>query len=60
MFWDMHNEPHISVLAGNIDDTDGLDVKGHIFVEEKGDYYDIMDDLPQYEGYPADGVRDAL
>jgi hypothetical protein len=23
----------------------------HIFVDNKGDYYDITDDLPQFAGY---------
>jgi len=58
MFWDMYDQDNISVLTGNIEDTAGLEVKGHIFVEEKGDYYEITDGLPQFEGYPEAGTRD--
>ena len=57
MFWDAHSFDTVSILAGSIDDTQGLAVKGHIFVSEKGDYYEINDGLPQYETYPPDGTR---
>ena len=57
MFWDAHSFDTVSILAGSIDDTQGLAVKGHIFVSEKGDYYEITDDLPQYETYPPQGTR---
>ena len=57
MFWDSHGFDTISVLAGNIDDTTGLDVKGHIFTSEKGAFYEITDGLPQYELYPPTGTR---
>ena len=57
MFWDEAARPTISVLAGNVTDTEGLEVKGHIFVAEKGDYYEITDGLPQYDYFPEDGTR---
>lgn len=57
MFWDESVRDTVSVLAGNIDDTDGLSVKGHIFVKDKGDYYDITDGLPQYAKFPPQGTR---
>jgi hypothetical protein len=57
MFWNAHDFDTISVLAGSLDNTTGLDVKGHIFVAEKGDYYKITDGLPQYESYPPQGTR---
>lgn len=57
LFWDMPSRPTVSVLAGNIDNTKGLKVKGHIFVSEKPDYYEITDGLPQYETYPEGALR---
>lgn len=57
MFWDSNGFDTISILAGNLDNTDGIEVKGHIFVSEKGDYYDINDGLPQYAENPDAGTR---
>jgi hypothetical protein len=57
LFWDSHSFDTISILAGSIDETEGLDVKGHIFVSEKGNYYEINDGLPQFETYPPQGTR---
>ncbi len=47
----------MSVLTGCVDDTSKLEVKGHIYVEEKPAHYEITDGLPQYEGYPDRGTR---
>ena len=57
MFWDAHHNDTVSVLAGNIDDTTGIEAKGHIFVADKGDYYEITDGLPQYDAYPQESLR---
>lgn len=57
VFWDAHSFDTVSILAGSIDDTQGLAVKGHIFVAEKADYYEITDGLPRYETYPPQGTR---
>lgn len=57
MFWDMHSEDEISILTGCLDDTSGLEVKGHIFAEEKSAHYEITDGLLQYVGYPEKGTR---
>lgn len=57
MFWDCHSFDTVSILAGSIVDTQGLEVKGHIFTSEKGDYYEITDGLPQYDTYPPEGTR---
>lgn len=57
MFWDEPARPTISVLAGSLADTTGLEVKGHIFVKDKGDYYDITDGLPQFDAFPPGGTR---
>lgn len=34
---------------GAFDDATGTSLSMHIFVAEKGDYYAIMDDIPQNE-----------
>ncbi len=38
---------NLSIFAGTIDGATGLRTAGHIFVADKGDYYDISDGLPQ-------------
>lgn len=40
-----------SVEAGAVDGPTGLRLESHIFVADKGDYYDIDDGLPQYRGW---------
>jgi hypothetical protein len=57
MFWDTCSFDTISILAGSIDNTQGLAVKGHIYTSEKAGYYDITDGLSQYDSYPLDGTR---
>lgn len=47
MFWDGGGD-RVSIWAGTLDGTTGLRLRGHIFVADKGDYYDICDDLPTY------------
>jgi len=37
----------VSVLAGAFDLPSGLKGVSHIYVADKGDYYEITDDLPQ-------------
>ena len=58
LFWRAHEDPTISVLVGSVDDTAGLEAKGHIYVAEKADYYEINDRLPQYDYYPEGILRD--
>jgi hypothetical protein len=41
----------MAILAASIDEPTGLRVTCHIFVDSKGDYYDINDGLPQFTGY---------
>ena len=46
LFWDGPGT-HLSIMAGTLDAPTGLSLAGHIFVADKGDYYNIADDLPQ-------------
>jgi hypothetical protein len=47
LFWDGAGE-NLSIHAGTLDGATGLQTRGHIFVADKGDYYEIADDLPQF------------
>ena len=47
LFWTAHDETTMSVALGALDEPTGLKIEKHIFVADKGDYYDIADGLPQ-------------
>jgi hypothetical protein len=49
LFWDGPGE-NLSIFAGTLDGETGIRLAGHIFCADKGDYYEISDDLPQAEG----------
>jgi hypothetical protein len=48
LFWQGNDRPHISIAAGSLDGKTGLKTVRHIYVADKGDYYDITDGLPQH------------
>jgi len=48
LFWNPAGEDTTSILAGVLDLPTNLMTAGHIFVEEKPDYYEITDNLPQF------------
>lgn len=54
LFWDGAGV-NLSIHAGTLDGASGLATVGHIFCADKGDYYDLTDDLPK-----ADGADPAL
>lgn len=43
------------VTGGTLDTPSGIKCDMHIFVADKGDYYDIADGLPQHDTYPEKG-----
>jgi len=47
LFWKAHDEDTISFALGALTAPTGLRLERHIFCEDKGDYYDISDGLPQ-------------
>lgn len=47
LFWDPIGKDHIAVAMGALDAPTGVELEKHIFVAEKGDYYEIADGLPQ-------------
>ena len=49
LFWKPREGAYTSVLAGLFDPPSGLKGECHIFVADKGDFYEIADDLPQFE-----------
>jgi hypothetical protein len=60
LFWDSADSDHLvsnhlvlnnkmSVAAGTLDSGHGLKTVGHVYVSEAGEYYQIEDDLPQFE-----------
>lgn len=55
LFW--HPDRHekyshlLGISAGSLDEPTGVRLALHIFVAEKGDYYDLNDGLPQRPGH---------
>ncbi|WP_299562303.1 GFA family protein [uncultured Sulfitobacter sp.] len=49
LFWKGLDDPDTGVALGAVDGPTGLRLKRHIFTAEKGDYYDITDNVPQEE-----------
>lgn len=47
LFWDPIGREKIGVAMGAFDKPTDTRLHIHIFVADKGDYYDITDDLPQ-------------
>jgi hypothetical protein len=56
LFWKHNDLDYISVMAGAFDTPSDLQAESHIFVADKGDYYEITDGLPQYEKSSEDVV----
>lgn len=51
LFWKMDGEGATSVASGTLDGPTDMRQEKHIFIKDKGDYYDIGDGLPQIEDY---------
>ena len=49
LFWEPDRLDATGIIAGSLDQPSGLKTMGHIFVGEKADFYQITDDLPQFE-----------
>lgn len=47
LFWREQGSLRTVVAAGAVQPPTGLRLQGHIYVADKGDYYDIADGLPQ-------------
>jgi len=53
LFWEPSHRRHVSICAGALDLPTGLVTATHIFVEHKGDYYQIADGTAQSPGTMA-------
>lgn len=50
LFWDNEERDSISIGSGTLDQVDGLTTSHHIFIAEKGTYYDLPKGMPRYPG----------
>jgi hypothetical protein len=53
LFWQALDRRDIDIAVGSLDLPTGLKLARHIFVADKGDYYQIADDLPRFPGSSA-------
>jgi hypothetical protein len=49
LFWQYDDSEQTYILLGAIDGPTGLHLTSHVWVSEKGDYYDIADGVKQFE-----------
>lgn len=56
LFWANRRTDFVSILPGSLESSEGIAVRGHLYVAEKGAYYEINDGLPQFETYPQEGL----
>ncbi len=49
LFWKPDSGDRISIYAGTIDGDTGLAVTAHIFMDEKGDYYEIEEGVARHD-----------
>ena len=54
VFWRRAGAGTTAIAAGTLDAPTGLRTVAHVFVESRGDYYEITDDLPRH---PDSGAR---
>ena len=52
LFWDGPGA-NLSIMAGTLDGATGLTLAGHIFCADKGDWYDLPDDVACAAGADA-------
>ncbi|ODT67966.1 MAG: aldehyde-activating protein [Pelagibacterium sp. SCN 63-23] len=53
MFFDPPGADWIGLHLGSFDGPTGVRIAKHIFVADKGDYYEIRDGAPQFEAVPG-------
>jgi hypothetical protein len=50
LFWEAPARDTVSIAAGTLDEPTGLQVRGHVYVSQVGDYYELPEDgLPRSE-----------
>ncbi len=50
LFWESLTSDRLSIMAGTLDHSAGLTLAGHIFVDDKAEYMELNDGLPQAGG----------
>ena len=55
LFWRRNGHTSTSILAGSLDDDGGVKLERHIFVADRGRYYEIADGKPQFDAGDRDG-----
>lgn len=48
LYWKYNESDATSVMVGHFDNPTGLRTVAHIFVADKGDYYELDPQIPQY------------
>ncbi len=46
MFWKANNSRNTSITAGCLESPTGLSLEPNIYLNDKGDYYDLDDEIP--------------
>jgi len=54
LFWRPDGRGYVGIFCGSLDDATGLTLASHIYVADKGSYYDLHDPVPLYDGEPPD------
>ena len=49
LFWHPKGRETIAVAAGSLDEPTGLQTIGHIWLSQRGDFYELNDGLPCFE-----------
>lgn len=55
LFFETDGQGRIAIAAGTIDAPTGLHIAAHIYIDDKGDYYEITGDAPKH-GQGGDSV----
>jgi hypothetical protein len=56
LFWAPQNRDWLGVAMGAFDGPTMTRTHVHVYVAEKGDYYDLADSVPQFDTVPADAA----
>ena len=54
LFWQADSLEYTAIFAGSLDPGSGVRLAAHIFTADKGEYYEIADGVPQFEGHDHD------
>ncbi len=54
LFWQNHSRDTVSIMAGTLDLPTGLKIAQHIYVQDKSDYYELGDGVPQFQTRDGD------